>query len=165
MEEWKDIKGYEGLYQVSSLGRVKNSKDYIKKTLINYKTGYCFIKLSNKSKEKSFYLHRLVAQTFIPNPDNLPCVNHKNEDKTDNRVENLEWCTYQYNNRYSAYRLGRKGKTVYQYTIDGQLIVSHISVSEAAKKLGFKISHICNCCNGKIESAYGYKWSYELGTM
>lgn len=114
MEEiWKDIKGYEGYYQVSNLGRVKSvarviqrkSKPYtVKEKILKArpdKDGYRYLVLCVNCKTKTTSIHRLVAQTFIPNPDNLPCINHKDENPANNNVENLEWCTYSYNNTYN----------------------------------------------------------------
>ncbi len=108
-EIWKDVIGYENLYQISSLGRVKslgnggsnNSKERIMKLKLGSR-GYYEVSLCKEGKHKSFTIHRLVAQAFLDNPNNYPCVNHKNEVKTDNRVDNLEWCTQAYNNIYGT---------------------------------------------------------------
>ena len=115
MEEWKSIPGYEGLYEVSSYGRVKSLDRYVKGKSESYRlhkgrilnpskdtNGYLKVLLKCNTKCKTITVHRLVAQIFIPNPDNLPCVNHLDEDKTNNRVENLEWCTQQYNLNYNG---------------------------------------------------------------
>lgn len=114
MEIWKDIKGYEGLYQISNYGNVKslerviedNKGSYIKKEKILTPTinnrGYYHIGLRNNSKTKYYYVHRLVAEAFIPNPNNYPIINHKDEDKTNNKVDNLEWCTPKYNANYGT---------------------------------------------------------------
>ena len=91
-EIWKDIKGYEGFYQVSNMGRVKNIKGKIRKSRI-IKSGYVIIDLNKNCHKKTYYVHRLVAETFIPNTENKPEVDHINTDKTDNRVENLRWAT------------------------------------------------------------------------
>ena len=100
MEIWKDIKGYEGLYQVSNEGRIFSVINSIfLKPIEN--NGYYTVSLYKNKKPSINNIHRLVAEAFIPNPNNLPCVNHKNEIKTDNKVNNLEWCTYQYNNTYN----------------------------------------------------------------
>ena len=115
MEEWKSIPGYEGLYEVSSYGRVKSLEiSYIKKNGImdhkpeiilspkNNGTGYFMVCLYKNKTHKYYLIHRLVALTFLPNPDNLPCVNHKDEDKTNNKVDNLEWCDHKYNSNYNG---------------------------------------------------------------
>lgn len=112
MEEWRDIQGYEGLYQVSSCGRVKslerkvfNGKDFyiINERIlkpVKTKVGYKTINLSKDSKIKHYLIHRLVAESFIPNPNNYPCINHLDEQPYNNYKENLEWCTHKYNNNY-----------------------------------------------------------------
>lgn len=111
MEQWKDIKGYEGLYSISSYGRVWSywKKDF--KCPHPDKDGYLIIGLSKDHKLKKVKLHRLVAEAFIPNPDNLPCINHKDENKANNNVNNLEWCTVSYNNTYGT-RIERAMETL-----------------------------------------------------
>ena len=104
-EIYKDIKDLEGLYQVSNLGNVKSLNYHRsgKSKLLKPgkdKNGYLFVILSKNGKMKTFRVHRLVAETFIPNPNNLPCVNHKDENPSNNNISNLEWCDYQYNNSY-----------------------------------------------------------------
>ena len=106
-EEWRDIKGYEGRYQVSNLGRVKSlnynhtSREKILKARED-KVGYLYLNLYKNNKRKTHKVHRLVAQAFIENPNNYPQVNHKDENKSNNRVENLEWCTHRYNLNYGT---------------------------------------------------------------
>ncbi len=111
MEEWKSIPGYEGLYEVSSYGRVKSLErcDRFNHKIVSKllkpgkdKNGYFMVCLYKNKTHKFYLIHRLVAQSFIPNPDDLPQVNHKDEDKTNNRVDNLEWCTQQYNLNYNG---------------------------------------------------------------
>ena len=100
MEEWKDVVGYEGLYEVSNLGRIRNKKRNTMVTLLD-NNGYHRVELWKNNKSRRYMLHRVVAQTWIPNDDETKTqVNHINEIKTDNRVENLEWCTASYNNKY-----------------------------------------------------------------
>lgn len=165
-ETWKDIKGYEGLYQVSNCGNVFGKRKEIKQ--FKDKGGYLKVTLTDGNKLKSFGVHRLVAQAFIPNPDNLPQVNHKDENKENNCVDNLEWCTAKYNSNYGTRNRrksqsminGKKAKTVYQYSIDGQFIREWPSLSEIQRQLGFFESNICKCTLGQRKTAYGYIWKY-----
>lgn len=160
MEEWRKIEGYDN-YEVSNYGRVR-SLDYnrtgetrIRKPEIE--NGYERIGLHNEDGIKFYCVHRLVAKAFIPNPDNLPQVNHKNEIRDDNRVENLEWCDHQYNIDYS------KSKPVLQYSLDGNFIQEFKSVSEASRQTGISHGNITSCCNGKVyhHTAGGYIWKYK----
>lgn len=170
MEEiWKDIEGYEGLYQVSNMGRVKSvRKNIIMKPSVS--KGYYVINLCIRGKATLCRVHRLVAMTFIPNPDNLPQVNHKDENHFNNNLNNLEWCDSKYNNNYgtkseriSNLLLNNKkiSKTVLQYSMDGTFIREWISVREAERITGFDCGHISACCNNKRKSAYGYLWKYK----
>ena len=170
-EEWRDIAGFNGIYQVSNFGRVRslnyNRTGKTKLMAINKDRGeYCRVLLYTKEKNYNKTVHRLVAQAFIPNPNNLPCVNHKNEIKTDNRVENLEWCTKQYNNTYNDLqkRVHKKmingvcSKPTYQYDKNGILIKIWDSQIDIERQLGFDQGYISNCCRGKYKTAYGYIW-------
>lgn len=169
MEEvWKDIKGYEGLYQVSDLGRVKSlnyNKTGVERVMVGIKNtrGYLAVCLCKDGKVKKCLVHRLVAEAFIPNPEGLPQVNHRNEDKQSNIVTNLEWCDNRYNLNYGT-RNERSAKTlskpVYQYAKDGSLVRSYPSVKEAGRRTGYRQGHISECCLGKYKTAYGYIWSY-----
>lgn len=180
MEEvWKDIEGYEGLYQVSNKGNVKSLKNnkgkYKEKLLKQSKesNGYLKVTLRKKYKKKTYLVHRLVAKAFIENPNKLPCVNHKDECKTNNVVSNLEWCTYKYNSNYGTHikRVSEsqindpnKSKQVYQYTKDGELISVWKSTSECGRN-GYNFGNVASCCRNcyKIEgnNVYkGYIWSY-----
>lgn len=166
METFKDIKGYEGLYQIGSNGTVKsfyNGKERILKPGKSGK-GYLQVCLCKDGKHKMYKIHRIVAETFLDNTDNLPCVNHKNEDKTDNRVENLEFCCYDYNNNYGTApeRISKKlSKTVYQYNLDGVLVTEYPSAREVERQLGFNHSNIASCCRGNLKSVCGFIWKYK----
>lgn len=119
--------------------------------------------------EKKVMSHRFIATCFIPNPDNLPEVNHKNEIKTDNHVENLEWCDRKYNNNYGTRkeRVSRsmvnhpdKSKPVSKFTKDGEFVTTYPSIMEAGRQTGVVFCHISACCLGKRKSAGGFIWRY-----
>ena len=172
-EIWRDIKNYEGLYQVSNLGNVKSLRKNIilKGGLVGI--GYYSVNLCKNKNHKSTKIHKLVAQTFIPNPNNYPCINHKDGNKTNNCVDNLEWCTHSYNNK-EAYRIGLKkslkGKNNYysrtlmipinQYSLDGNFIKRWNSISEASKELNLYHSNIIAVCKNKKRTAGGFIWKY-----
>ena len=176
MEEvWKDVKGFEGLYQVSNTGFVKSLKrgknhywdDFyiLKPTILN--SGYDSVTLYNGPKHREKWLvHRLVAKHFIPNPNGWPQINHIDENKQNNSVDNLEWCTAKYNNDYGTARLRRleteqrKGKPVAQCLPNGTVIAKYRSAITAALLLGKKLRLITSCCNGYCTSAEGYCWKY-----
>ena len=160
MEEiWRDIKGFEGKYMVSNLGRVKSlnyNKTGKEKIMKGVPDGYGYFQLSlcKEGKVKNCRINRLVAQAFIPNPDNLPEVNHKDKIRTNNRVDNLEWCTTQYNVEYS------KAKAVIGINKVSGLILEFPSANEAKRQTGINQSNIIQCCKGRRNSAGGYYWHY-----
>lgn len=168
-EEWKDIKEYEGLYQISNFGRVKslekragNSKRK-EKILKEFKdkNGYIRVILCKNNKTSLKGVHRLIAEAFIPNPNNYPQINHKDEDKQNNNINNLEWCTCKYNINYgnrTKKAIGKLKIKVNQYKLDGTFIKTWDSISEAIKF--YKNSGIYLVCRGKKETASGYKWEY-----
>lgn len=176
-EIWKDIEGYEGDYQVSNLGRIKSfkgKKEKIRKPGV-IRGGYLGIMLSKNNKSKSFKIHRLVAMTFIPNPNNYPEVNHKDENKKNNCVDNLEWCTKRYNlfynDRINKERVDRlrieakkRQRPVCQYDSNGNLINIFNSIKEAAefidKNKDFS-SGITKCCNGIYHHCATFVWRYQ----
>ena len=166
MEEiWKDIDGYNGKYQVSNFGRVKSiifNKERILKFRISEK-GYSIVQLNINGIKKNYRVHRLVAQAFIPNPDNLPQINHKDENKLNNCVDNLEWCTNKYNANYGTH-IERSSKGKYKRILQCDLNDNPIKEWESAKQvqieLGYERSNICCNLKGKTKYAYGYKWKY-----
>ena len=170
-EIWKPIKGYEGLYEVSSLGRVKslqridnNNHSLKEKIMIQHnKYGYQTICLSKHGKHQYFRVHRLVAQAFIPNPNNYTIVNHIDENKQNNCVDNLEWCTQKYNVNHgtSIEKIKQHhSKPVYQYTMDGNLIHKWDSCMDIHRKLGYSQGNISACARGERNSCGGYIWKY-----
>lgn len=167
-EIWKPIKGYEGLYEISNWGRVK-SLNYRRSGKLGLlkpkvdKDGYLVVCFCKDGKRKYFFVHRLVAEVFLENPDNLPCVNHKDENKTNNSVDNLEWCTHEYNINYGSHN-ERKAKTqskpVLQFTLSGDLIREWVSMAECTRN-GFRQSAVCRCCRGELKTHKGYIWRYK----
>ena len=166
-EVWKDIEGYEGLYQVSNLGRVKSiryGKERILKPL-RYNCGYFVVNLWKNGERNQYLVHRLVCQSFIPNPNNLPQVNHKDENKENNSVENLEWCTAKYNYNFGTInqrRAEKLSKPVLQYTKSGEFVREWKSTHDVQRNLGYAGSSISRCCRGKLKSAYGFVWKYII---
>lgn len=176
-EIWKDIPNYEGIYQASNLGRVKSLerinarghrlKEKILKTGIN--RGYYRVQLWKNSKARFYYVHRLVWIAFNgPIPECLQ-VNHISERKSENRLSNLnlmtpkENCNWGSRNERMAKKQinGKKSKPVLQFTLEDILIKEYLSATQVERELGFGQSNICNCCNGKLKTAYGYKWKYK----
>lgn len=182
-EIWKDIEGYEGLYQVSNLGRVKSlarittfkNRDSVRYetekilTLAKHHKGYLKAQLRKEDVLKGYFIHRLVALAFIPNPENKSTVNHKDGDKSNNTVDNLEWMTNQENMKH-AYDTGirnndkvseMKWKPVAQYTKDGELLRTYKSVKEALEENpGFHQSGVARCARGQQKTAHGFGWRY-----
>lgn len=169
MEIWKDIKGYEGLYQISNKGNVMslNYKNTGKSKLLKQilsTNGYLYIKLPKNGTYKNINVHRLVAEAFLENPDNLPCVNHKDECKTNNNVSNLEFCTYKYNLDYSGsidnVHINNK-KPILQFTKLGEFVAEFNGLIDAQNKTGIQRTNISSCCRGKLKSAGGYIWKFK----
>ena len=180
-EYWKPVVGYEGLYEVSNWGRVKSFDTYrkgingsircCKGKIIKYqktKYGYLQVGLWKNGKCKKYAVHRLVAQAFIPNPNNLPCVNHKDENKQNNIVTNLEWCDRKYNCNYGTRNKrisekmtnGKLSKPVLQYDLEGNFIREWASVMECGRN-GYNQGHVADCCNGKLKTHKGFIWRYK----
>lgn len=169
MEIWKDIEGYPN-YQVSNMGRVKSlnynrtGKEKILKGIKNRK-GYLQVGLCKEGLQKTVKVHRLVASTFIPNPNNLSQLNHIDEDKTNNCVDNLEWCDSKYNTNYGTRNKKISNiisKPILQFTNSGEFIRKWDNTAQVEKELGIKHCNICLCLKGKRKSAGGYKWCYAV---
>lgn len=177
IELWKDIPGYEGLYQVSNTGKVKSLERKVKKwdgertipeTILKPDSnhGYERVNLRKNNVYKHYLVHRLVAQAFVPNPHNYPQVNHIDEVKTSNNAANLEWCDQEYNVNWGTClnrRAVTQGKIVQQFTFDGVLVAEYWSAQEAARQTGYSQGDISNCCRGIYKYAYNYVWKYKKG--
>jgi hypothetical protein len=187
-EVWKDIEGYEGLYQVSNLGRIKSlsrnvywGKTYAsfrfeEEKILNYiysKNGYLRCQLAKDGKKHNYLVHRLVAMAFISNPDNKPEVNHIDGNKRNNYVTNLEWVTPSENQKH-AFSVGLqkskwgkanvRAKSILQYDLEGNLIKEHGCILDAVKFINKKPAsrlYVTRCCQGKQKTAYGYVWKYK----
>ncbi len=185
-EIWKDIKGYKGSYQISNLGRVKS----LPRTILHkngHKVPYCgtiltpaksagywAVALTLHNKKKTHKVHRLLAEAFIPNPENKPTVNHKNGIKTDNNILNIEWATYSENNHH-AYDNGLKhgafngvmgadhplSMPVLQFTLDGTFIAEYAGQTEAMRCTGISQSKISTVCNNIRKTAGGFIWKFK----
>lgn len=175
-EIWKDVPNYEGLYQASNLGNVRsldrviklyNGGKYIRKGVVLKQSknhqGYMRVNLLKNGKNKVTAVHRIVASTFIENPYCFKEVNHKNEIKDDNSVENLEWCTQEYNKTYGTgvqRRTEKISRKVNQYNLDGSFLKTWKSMREVERELGISNQTISLCCLGKRNKAGGFKWRY-----
>ena len=165
-EIWKPVPGYEGLYEVSNIGEIRSIPRHgtFKNLHIlkggHNKDGYKQISLTKNGKPRTFRVHRIVASVFIPNPMGYREINHKDEDKDNNNVENLEWCTRIYNMNYGT-RNQRMSKPV--ILIKNNETVEFKSLTDAANyiKKGANISNISRCCKGLRKTAYGYVWKFK----
>lgn len=184
MEEvWRDVKGYEELYQVSNLGRVKSlarkskrntfKEKMLKQRLSAY--GYLVLALYKNNIQRKFAVHQLVAAAFIENPNSKPTVNHIDENKTNNHAENLEWATYKENanhgtrnerikitNRANPDRCAKQRKPVDQYDINGNLMNTWSCAAAVSKFFNVDRSEITQCCKGKRKQCKNYFWKYHL---
>lgn len=189
IEIFAPIIGYHGVYEISNLGRIKTLErecEYINKNgkAVKYMlpekilipgihtNGYLKISLYKNAKEERFFVHRLVAIHFISNPENKPEVNHKDGDRKNCKLNNLEWVTGSENKIHSFKVLGRKNiglkgkdnvssKVVLQYDLNGNLLNEFESSGEARRRLRLLSNHITDCCTGKLSNAYGFIWKYK----
>jgi hypothetical protein len=175
MEQWKDVIGYEGSYQVSNLGNVR-SLNYRRQGFAQNlvpklsNRGYYHVHLRKDGKVKDFTIHRLVAMMFLPNFRELPEINHINEVKTDNRVENLEWCTRSQNVRHSLPDTRRpntrrprkraRNEPIIQSDSHGSIVKTWDNVREIELATKMSAWSIYQCCEGKRKTAYGFKWQF-----
>ncbi|QEE50332.1 hypothetical protein FUA48_12310 [Flavobacterium alkalisoli] len=189
-EIWRDVLNYEGCYQISNLGRVKSVERKVKssRSKTGYRTikeklmtpllskyGYYRVHLMKEGKSFIAMVHRLIAEAFIPNPNNKPQVNHINLIRTDNRIENLEWMTNKENMRHawdnnSANKEAikkatiiaqeRNKKAVIQYNVNMEIVKTFLSIKDASEECNIRHSNIGMCCSGKIKTAGGFIWKY-----
>ena len=177
-EIWKPVYGYEGWYEVSNFGRVRS----LDRTIVQRngvaitakgqlmwqrkrKDNYFEVKLGKRNNRKAFLVHRLVAIAFIPNPNNFKYVNHIDENRGNNCVWNLEWCTFDYNIHYGT---GMKRSAMHRINnpkiwraiICTETNIIYPSINEINRQFGYNISCICECCKGKRKTAYGHHWQY-----
>lgn len=177
VEIWKAVKGYEGVYEVSNLGRVRTFQPKENNIILKpyvMPNGYEQVCLYSKKTRIKCYIHRLVAIAFIDNPHNLPQVNHKDENKQNNHVENLEWVTAKQNLEHGTRkekqketfrRNGKLLKSVCCFHLNGELFKTFQSCKEAAKYTGANASAISQCCKGnkRYKTAGGFVWEYAKG--
>lgn len=179
IEEWRDIRDYEGIYQISNFGRLRSldreiciteksgrAYKYLKRGRIispGICRGYLNTTLCNGDMRKTQYVHRLVASAFLPNPENLPEINHKDRNPLNNRVENLEWCSRYYNTHYDG-AIERQHATirkkVRQRTLDGKIVAEFPSVCDASKQTGVHKSLIAKVANGMFKQGKSFIWEF-----
>lgn len=161
-EIWKSIEGFEGLYEVSNSGKIKNKDRILKQRKNN--NGYFLVDLYKSGVRHQLLVHRLVAQAFVLNSNNSPFVNHKDENKENNNADNLEWCTQKYNMNYGnvAKKIGEaNSKSVIQYDKHGNVVGKYNSIMCAERMTGISNGTICDCLRGRRKTAGGFKWCYE----
>ena len=180
-EVWKDVVGYEGLYEVSDLGRVRSWYRTLRNRVLTKReepyyprlhschSRHLAVWLYKNGTSRRWLVHRLVAMAFLPNPDNLPFINHKDEIPYNNNVDNLEWCTPAYNNSYGTIK-ERMSKALLNRPDMSMVVIridkyghkkEYVSMQEAARQNGLNQPNIWKCCNGIHHTCGGYKWTYK----
>lgn len=173
-EEWKDVIGFEGKYKISNYGNVLsicyNNTNKTKPLSSRINHGYKEVILCKNGLCRTYKIHRLVAMAFLSNPEKLPCVNHKDENKLNNYVDNLEWCTCEYNNAYGTARarVSKKmtnhpslSKKVVQISKSNEVVKEWVSIAEVQRELGIRQCNIVSCCKGKRNTCGGFIWKYK----
>lgn len=162
-EEWRDIPGYEGLYEVSCCGQIRNAKTLMVLKPVPYRGGYLQVSLYGKGKMKKMKVHRAVGMAFLDNHENKPQINHRDENKTNNCVFNLEWVTAYENVHYgSCIERGKlmQGRRIIQKTLDGKIVFIW-PYSTALRNAGFLRCEVWKCCTGRKATYKGFIWEYE----
>lgn len=171
--KWKEVSETNGLYLVSDEGQIFSVRSNRVLKTQRQENGYYRIELNIDGNHKKVYIHRLVAEAFIPNPNNYPIINHKDENPANNRADNLEWCTYEYNSNYGTCQERKvlhrpeivgydhaQSKTVKQFDLDGNFIKEYGSCGMAARETGLSEKSISKCAKGDLKQYAGYGWSY-----
>lgn len=173
-EDWRSVEGFEGLYEVSNYGRVRSVDHYVKcnsgRRLVKGRllkicdrgNGYAFVTMGKDGRQYNISIHNAVAKAFIPNPNSLPEINHKDCNPMNPRMDNLEWCDREYNNQYDgrAWKSAKKKWKPVAQMLNGKEIDRFECLSRIHDIKGYSIGNISSCCNGKRTSAYGYEWRY-----
>ena len=173
-EEWRDVVGYEGLYQVSNIGLVKSMQTWrgTRERILKEKradNGYCLVEIYKSKERKTHLIHRIVAEAFIPNPDNKPEIDHIDGTRDNNKIDNLRWCTRKENHNFPIYRkrrsnvmIGRTGKSNGKsravVCIDTSVV--YFGTREAQRMTGVNQGSISAVCRGKLKTAGGFRWQY-----
>ena len=177
-ETWKDIEGFEGKYKISNNGDCFSYfLNRCLKSRITKNSGYLIVNLKINKKQYTYYVHRLVAEAFLEIPEELRHlkgtrylqVNHKDENKLNNNIENLEWCSHSYNINFGTRNKrisekntnGKLSKPILQFTLDGRFVKEWPSVRQAEREGGFNQSHITDCCRGKLKKHKDFIWRYK----
>lgn len=164
--EWRQVKEHPN-YEVNQFGEIRHKK---RKQILKPRSnngGYQYVNFKVDGKNTNFAVHRIVANAFIPNPNGYTEINHKDYDKTNNCVDNLEWVTSKQNKQHAYLKEENhisRGKAVEQYDLDGNYIKTYQTISHAAKEMNCSISAISNCCLGRSKTSQGFRWKFVEGS-